>query len=554
MTRNAFALSVALGGLTLGLLAYPSAAHAQLNVTVVGALGDLDGNGDGGAAEAALLQTSVACWAQRVGTARDFTLNVFTAALSGGTIGQGTVTSATAIPTTGRITMDNDRPYFVDPTPLGSTEFDPDAASQWRFVNGTGAANSTDLYSVVTHEVGHALGWVCGQVTGAADTCGFFNPLYDGLMSPAPGSFVVDTTVNLVGGGIHPLNAPLRGDGIGSNVVNELSHPGIVGDLMRGFYTGGTRETQSEIDVDMFGHAYGDLVNLPPTVNAGTAILSECNATGGSNVTLDGSGSTDPENGALTFNWSCPGVALLAANTDAPGGFFTLDSATTCRLDVADLNACPATAATVDVSVQDTTEPEVTCPGPIEVECSAPGGTPESDPLIAAFLAGATATDVCDASLTLTNDAGPFFNLGTTPVLFSTVDDSSNADSCSASVTVVDTTPPGIASVTATPDTLWAPNHHMVPVTLSVSVTDVCSATTCEIISVSSNQPQDGIGDGETTPDWTITGPLTLNLRAERAGPLVDRMYTITVACTDGSGNTSTKAVNVTVPRSQKNN
>jgi hypothetical protein len=552
MTRKGFALTLGVIGLTVGLLAYPSPAHAQLNITVVGALGDLDGNLDGGAAEAGVLQTAVACWAQRVGTARDFTLNVFTAALTGGTIGQGTVTSATAIPTTGRITMDNDRPYFVDPTPLGSTEYDPDPANQWRFVNGTGAATSTDLYSVVTHEVGHALGWVCGQLTGAPAgiTCGFTNPLYDGLMVPTPANFVNGTTVNLVGGGLHPLNAPLRGDGFG-DTVNELSHPGIVGDLMRGFYTGGTRETQSVIDVDMFAHAYGDAVNLPPTVNAGLDILSECDATGGSNVTLDGSGTTDPENDALTFNWTCPGVALLAANSDSPGGFFTLDSTTTCRLDVADLNACPATAATVDVSVEDTNAPDVTCPESITVECSATGGTPASDPLIAAFLSGATATDVCDASPTIGNDAGAFFNLGLTAVEFEAIDGSFNEGVCSADITVVDTTAPSIASVTATPDTLWSPNHKMVPVTVSVSVTDVCSATTCQIVSVTSNEPVDGIGDGEGSPDWAITGALTLEVKAERAGPLSDRVYTITVECTDGSGNASTKTVTVTVPKAQ---
>ena len=278
-------------GLTL-VMAHASPALAQLNVAVVGALGDLDANGDSGTGEAAVVQSAVACWAARVGTNRNFTLNVQGGALTGGTIGQGTVTSNTNIPTTGRITMDNDGStvYFVDATPLVSTEFQPDPANQWRFVNGTGAAAQTDLFSVVTHEIGHALGWVCGQITGAPVACGFFNPQYDGLMNPTPPNFVNGTTVNLTAGGAHPLNVPLRGDGLGTQnqVVNELSHPGTVGDLMRGFYTAGTRELQSVNDVDMFAHAYADTVNLPPTVNAGTNILSECNATGGSNVTLNG--------------------------------------------------------------------------------------------------------------------------------------------------------------------------------------------------------------------------------------------------------------------------
>jgi hypothetical protein len=46
-----------------------------------------------------------------------------------------------------------------------------------------------------------------------------------------------------------------------------------------------------------------------------------------------------------------------------------------------------------------------------------------------------------------------------------------------------------------------------------------------------------GLGDGGTTPDWTITGDLTLNLRAERSDKGIGRTYTITVEGGDSSGN-----------------
>jgi hypothetical protein len=384
--------------------------------------------------------------------------------------------------------------------------------------------------------------------------CGFTNPNYDGLMNPTPPNFVLNTVVNLQSGIVPPLNVPLRGDGLGTQnqVVNELSHPGVVGDLMRGFYTAGSRELQSVADVNMFAAAYADAVNLPPTVNAGTDIVSECSAPGGSNVTLDGTGTTDPENNPLTLSWTCPGIPLSAAGSASPAGFFPLGPTVTCRLDAGDLAACPASAATVQVRVRDTTAPNLLCPAPITVECTAPGGTPASHPTIATFLDAATATDVCDASLSISNNAPAFFDLGTTPVQFSTTDDSSNASACSASVHVVDTTSPTIASVTATPSTLWPPNHKMVPVSVAVSVTDVCDASaSCEIVSVASNQPVDGAGDGHTSPDWVMTGPLTLQLRAERAGNLGPRVYTIGVACTDGSGNSSTKTVSVTVAHDQ---
>ncbi len=123
--------------------------------------------------------------------------------------------------------------------------------------------------------------------------------------------------------------------------------------------------------------------------------------------------------------------------------------------------------------------------------------------------------------------------------------------SCQAMVTVVDTTPPTISSVTASPNILWPPNHKMVPVRVSVTVTDACDANIankCKIVSVTSNEPVNALGDGNTEPDYQITGNLTLNLRAERSGTGNGRIYTVSVACTDASGNSSTRAVKVTVP------
>jgi hypothetical protein len=119
-------------------------------------------------------------------------------------------------------------------------------------------------------------------------------------------------------------------------------------------------------------------------------------------------------------------------------------------------------------------------------------------------------------------------------------------------IDVVDTTPPEIHSATATPSTLWSPNHKMVPVTVAVDVSDICDANpTCRIASVASNEPVNGKGDGNTDPDWRITGALTLELRAERAGPGAGRVYTVTVQCTDASGNAATRDVLVTVAHDQ---
>lgn len=109
--------------------------------------------------------------------------------------------------------------------------------------------------------------------------------------------------------------------------------------------------------------------------------------------------------------------------------------------------------------------------------------------------------------------------------------------------------PPVITSAAATPSVLFPPNHKLVPVRVSVAAQ---GAVSCKIISVSSNEPINGIGDGNTSPDWIITGDLTLLLRAERSGPNKNgRVYTITVQCADALGNASTTNVYVTVPHDQ---
>jgi hypothetical protein len=184
-------------------------------------------------------------------------------------------------------------------------------------------------------------------------------------------------------------------------------------------------------------------------------------------------------------------------------------------------------------------------PGPIQAEQTSLAGTPVVVPL-------PTATDNCDDNVTITSNAPAVFPLGTTTVTFTATDDAGNSSTATTTVTIVDTTAPTINSVSANPSTLWPPNHKLRPVVVSVNVSDICDAhLDCLIISVSSNEPINGLGDGDTAPDWVITGNLTVNLRAERSGTGSGRVYTITVRCTDDSGNSSTRAVQVTVAHDQ---
>jgi hypothetical protein len=143
------------------------------------------------------------------------------------------------------------------------------------------------------------------------------------------------------------------------------------------------------------------------------------------------------------------------------------------------------------------------------------------------------------------------FPLGTTTVTL-TVDDGEFTDSDTVDISVVDTTRPTINNVSASPDLLWPPNHRMVEVTVTVDCEDICDpAPFCYIVGVTSNEPINGPGDGNTDADWEITDDLTVYLRAERAGGDNGRVYTIHVICEDASGNIILADVDVTVPHDQ---
>ena len=158
-----------------------------------------------------------------------------------------------------------------------------------------------------------------------------------------------------------------------------------------------------------------------------------------------------------------------------------------------------------------------------------------------------TATDNCPGiSVVCVPASGSIFTNGTTVVRCTATDASSNQATASFQVKLTDLTPPVITSLKASPSNLWPPNHKMVAVKLTVKATDACGPVTSRIVSVSSNQPLNGTGDGNTDIDWAITGPLTVNLRAERAGNAV-RIYTIIVESKDAAGNTTTRSAQVYV-------
>jgi hypothetical protein len=149
--------------------------------------------------------------------------------------------------------------------------------------------------------------------------------------------------------------------------------------------------------------------------------------------------------------------------------------------------------------------------------------------------------------------SGSVFPLGPTAVACSATDSAGNGASATFDVEVVDTTPPVISYVSADPPALWPPNHEMVSVRIDVAATDaVTSQPTCQITEVSSNEPVEGLGDGDAAPDWVAADSLTVDLRAERAGGGIGRTYSIFVECHDAAGNGAVSSTAVLVPHSMR--
>ncbi len=290
--------------------------------------------------------------------------------------------------------------------------------------------------------------------------------------------------------------------------------------------------------------------NSPPVADAGPDQTVECSAPmGGTEVTLDGSGSSDPDDDPLTYTWTGPfpqgggTVTGVMPVVTLPLGVHVI------TLEVDDGNGEQDTD-TVQITVEDTTPPDITLNGdnPMVLECAIDS---YDEP-------GAVVTDICDddpmLDITGTVDTA---TPGTYPITYTATDASSNMAQEIRDVFVVDTTPP-VITVLPSPIVLWPPNHKYVGVSVAdivTSVVDLCDTGVgigdVVVTSVSSDEVENGKGDGNTLNDIVIADDCrSVNLRSERSGRSNGRVYTIHLAATDADGNTGTASFQVQVPHS----
>lgn len=275
---------------------------------------------------------------------------------------------------------------------------------------------------------------------------------------------------------------------------------------------------------------------IPPSVTCPAPAVAECSGAGQAVVDLGAAAATD----------SC-----TAATVQAPGPSSYPLGTTPVTLAAQDTSGNQATCET-SVTVQDTTAPSITCPGPVVAECAGPSG---------AFVqpGQASSSDLC-TGVTVTGPSPGDYPLGTTVVTYTSQDATGHEASCASSIQVVDTTPP-LLSLTA-PDPLWPDDHHYRTIRLSdckLAVVDACggtlspSAYQASITCVTSDEPDNapGGGDGNTTNDMVIVNSTTVRLRSERHDAHDGRIYKIHFQVQDAAGNLADGVCPVIVPEQE---
>lgn len=294
------------------------------------------------------------------------------------------------------------------------------------------------------------------------------------------------------------------------------------------------------------------ITNHPPVADAGPDQNVQATGPSGASVTLDGSKSSDPDNDTLTYSWSDESNTVIGTTAvvqvTAPTGTHTFTLTVT---DPGNLSSAATTHVTVTAP---TNHPPVANAGANQnVGCTGRNGT-------AVTLNGSGSTDPDGNSLSYvwkdqngavvgtTANVQVTLSPGTYTFTLTVTDPGGLSSTATTSITVQDTTSPTL-TFALSPNSLQPPNHKLALITATVNAADACSANTAvRLVSITSNEPDEGSGDGDQPNDIQAAGggPVPFGtdvrsflLRAERSGMGSGRIYTVTYSATDAAGNTT---------------
>lgn len=228
--------------------------------------------------------------------------------------------------------------------------------------------------------------------------------------------------------------------------------------------------------------------------------------------------------------------------TQSPEGPYPLGS-TLATLTAADPKGL-ASRCDGAITVVDTTPPSLVPPPPLSLSLE-PGSTVCGIFVSDDQLEQATVGDNCPGGITITRSGVPadhLFPVGTTTLTYTATDAAGNTAESTQAVAVIDDTVSGITDLSANPEVLWPANRQMVEVWVGYNLRTSCSAgpMACSL-SVTSNESIDG-------SDYSILDEHHLLLRAENSVKGNDRIYTITVTCSGGTGPELIESITVCVP------
>ena len=324
-------------------------------------------------------------------------------------------------------------------------------------------------------------------------------------------------------------------------------------------------------------------VNDAPVADAGdNSTIKE-----GFTAQLDGTASYDPENDPITYQWSevsAFSVALLPSDMVAQPTFVApfgaVGQQVVMKLVVDDGREASipspggdsSNADTVAITVVENSQPvadaglDQTKDEGSGVNLSGSGSDPDSEDTISYAWTQTSGTYV-----TLSGASSPSPSFTAPPVgmmggedlvfeLIVTDDDPTNPKSSAPDEVVIHVRnvndPPTCHLASANPSSLWPPTHKM----LSVAIDGVMDADstynmiTLEINGVTQDEPINGLGDGDSSPDAAIQegDPAdSILIRAERSGTGDGRVYEVSFTADDGFESCE-GTVTVGVPHNRK--